>query len=556
MATITKPLAELKPRYDVVIVGSGYGGGVAASRLARAGLSVCVLERGRVHRPGDFGNTLQDFAAELQFTGQRLRSGRRDALFDMRSGPDLNILVACGLGGGSLINAGIALRPEPDTLRGAAWPAVLADCPHLRTGFDRAERMLGVSPHPTPEKFAKFRALQKGAAAVGAEAVPAPAAISWETRANRANVVQHACVHCGDCWSGCNVGAKHTVASTYLPDAHHFGADIFTGAGVRRFAKEEDGGGRWRIEFGYRQADGSGATGVVRADRLILAGGVLGSTELLLRSRAQGLALSARLGQGLSANGDDLAVGFNTAWEMNAVAVGVPARAALEPGPNCVGAARVKTQDGAEILVQDGAMWPLMARTAPLKVLLRGKPVTALRTLLGGIFGGVQRNSGPFYVVGHDSAGGSLRLDGKRLRVEWPGLAGESAYKRTEEVMGRLIAALEGEFVRNPLADKILGGRRITVHPLGGCPMGEDAARGVVNHKGEVFDASRQDGGVHEGLYVCDGAVVPSSLGVNPLLTITALAERMMILLAEDCGLHFDDEPARDAPLYDVTDVN
>jgi cholesterol oxidase len=87
----------------------------------------------------------------------------------------------------------------------------------------------------------------------------------------------------------------------------------------------------------------------------------------------------------------------------------------------------------------------------------------------------------------------------------------------------------------------------MTVHPLGGCTMGASSREGVVNHKGQVFDASpgAAPGAVHDGLYVCDGAVIPCPLGIHPLLTITALAERAMILLARDRGWHISEDAVR-----------
>src|SRR5690606_24618150 len=103
------------------------------------------------------------------------------------------------------------------------------------------------------------------------------------------------------------------------------------------------------------------------------------------------------------------------------------------------------------------------------------------------------------------------------------------------------IGGAGGSYVKNPLAGTLMGHQPATAHPLGGCVMASDRTQGVVNHKGQVFDAGpgRGESDVHQGLYVIDGSIIPRSLGVNPLLTITALAERAMIHLASDHGLAF-----------------
>src|SRR5262249_13490604 len=112
MQRLSSPTNALKSAYDVVVVGSGYGGGVAASRLARAGLSVCVIERGREFLTGEFPNRLPELRRELQIVGGKMRSGRRTGLFDFRLGSDIHVLVGCGLGGGSLINPALAFPPH------------------------------------------------------------------------------------------------------------------------------------------------------------------------------------------------------------------------------------------------------------------------------------------------------------------------------------------------------------------------------------------------------------------------------------------------------------
>jgi cholesterol oxidase len=108
--------------------------------------------------------------------------------------------------------------------------------------------------------------------------------------------------------------------------------------------------------------------------------------------------------------------------------------------------------------------------------------------------------------------------------------------------LSKAAQSVGARYVKSPLAATNMGTKPATAHPLGGCGMGDDASSGVVDHKCQVFNGK---GGVHAGLYVCDGAIIPRSIGVNPLLTITALTERAMIHFARDHNLGFDDAPRR-----------
>ena len=150
------------------------------------------------------------------------------------------------------------------------------------------------------------------------------------------------------------------------------------------------------------------------------------------------------------------------------------------------------------------------------------------------------------YIVAHDDASGRLRLQNDHVIVDWPGYSDAPERVRAEQKVKAMIESMGGVFVGNPFAMTAFGGNRIIAHPLGGCAMGETVEKGVVAPDGRVFDPTKGPTGVHDGLYVCDGAAVPSAIGVSPLLTITALAERAMILAAEQ--LQRTARRRRDAP--------
>lgn len=154
----------------------------------------------------------------------------------------------------------------------------------------------------------------------------------------------------------------------------------------------------------------------------------------------------------------------------------------------------------------------------------------------GGAYRGAAANTQTFLVMGHDDGAGTMHLDADRLRINWPSVGGQPVFERIATQLQKATAALGGTYMPNPIWHKLLGQPLITVHPLGGCCIGESAERGVVNDRCQVF-AGATGNIVHSGLYVCDGAIVPRSLGVNPLLTISALAERACLLLKQEKNL-------------------
>jgi cholesterol oxidase len=364
-------------------------------------------------------------------------------------------------------------------------------------------------------------------------------AVAFAATTNPAGVEQPACRRCGDCVGGCNVGAKNTVALTYLAAAAQHGCDMITEARVAQVSKTADG--RWAVSV--ESVAGGKSTGQVRlltAALVIIAAGTLGSTEILLRSRAAGLAVSDQVGQRFSANGDIIAFGYGASVPVNAVGIGHPAK--IEG--HVVGAAvsgQLEIVDADDVnrsmTIQEGTMPSALAPMLPAMFVPNGRLLGALQSLIAGVYKGPFASMQTFFAVSHDSASGVFRLDGDKLTLSWPNAKDEAVYQRLDATLGRIVTAVNGSYVKNPLAGTVMGHQPATAHPLGGCAMGDDCASGVVNHKSQVFDARRGGTAVHAGLYVIDGSIIPRSLGCNPLLTITALAERALIHLAADHGL-------------------
>src|ERR1035441_8476180 len=297
---LSTPWAQRKSKYDFVIIGSGYGGAIAAARLSAANLSpkpsVCILERGKERQPGEFPETLQGVIAEARSSDNPL------GLFELLNYPDISVIKGSGLGGTSLINANVAIEPDREVFEQFRWPAAIA-FDELQPYYQRARDVLAPSVHPRALQLAKVQALNRRAQEMGTTVEALTIAVNFTIDGNNPHgVEQRPCNDCGNCVCGCNVKAKNTLYMNYLPMARNAGATIFTQAKVEWLEKLPGGG--WRIHGQYVTGPGASQDFTLDAGEAVLSAGSLNSTEILLRSEMHGLSVSPALGTKFSGNGD------------------------------------------------------------------------------------------------------------------------------------------------------------------------------------------------------------------------------------------------------------
>lgn len=560
---LSRPWNARKAHYDFVIVGSGYGGAIAAARLASAALhpapTICLLERGREWPvgtfPASFDRGLRERRTALNPIG----------LYEFLTYRDISIIKGSGLGGTSLVNANVVIEPDPDVFGLAAWPGSV-DQQVLRPYFARVREMLAATPHPRATALPKVQALGRRAAQMGKEAFGLDLAVNFAIDGeNPHGVPQRPCIDCGDCVSGCNVGAKNTLAMNYLPMAVRAGAEIYTQAKVSHVTRADDS--LWRVHGRHvRHALAQDAFDLT-ARHVILAAGSVNTTEILLRSEANGLSLSAHVGSRFGGNGDFFGLAYNGDFPTQVLGFGDRPQhpgARFPPGPTIVGAVRY----GAEAVDQRMLIQDLSFPSAYVDAgraafaLIRGEDTDTgdeaaeARRRRRDLFPfvphdpeGALNHTMLYLCMGFDDARGAMVLerhpfepDG-RLRIHWDDVGRQVVFARINEELRRHARAQGASFIQNPLWTIFDARHLITAHPLGGCPLGEDAGQGAVDEHGRVFTA---EGSVHDGLFVSDGSVIPTALGANPLLTISALAERMVERKIQDMqGLPYPAPPPR-----------
>lgn len=507
---------------DVVVVGSGFGGSIAAYRLAKAGHRVLVLERGRRYEPGEFPRDVTDIDALFW---RRRRGGQAVGLYDLRFFSALGCVVAAGVGGGSLVYANVNVRPAEVVFDDPRWPAATTRR-SLNPFYDRVADMLEVAPVPVFRALPKRVRFHEAATEMHLDVFDPDESVHWPAEPGvEASGSQAPCVFCAECEFGCQTGAKRTAASTYLAEAQQAGATVRPG---RQAVAVGPVAGGYAVTH---QDVVTGAEEVTVAKRVVLAAGTLGTTELLLRCRDQFRtlpALSPALGQGFSANGDflgsihkaDIDLSPNLGPDVTSVmrffdekpGFTLAAPTFNEP---VMRALATLGQPSARVL---RPFAPLLWRALPWAVpqmFAHSKLATPLKYLAPGKLD--WRRSTNLFGIGQDNANGQMSLRGGRLDITWD-YRTENAelIERQRRAMSDLTTFYGGTFA--PMIFWNAFRKAVTVHPLGGARMSTDPAAGVVSEFGEVHH--------YPGLFVADGAVVPTSIGFHPAMTISALAER------------------------------
>jgi cholesterol oxidase len=518
--------------HDAIVIGSGFGGAVAACRLAQAGMKVLVLERGRRWTPATYPREPGD-----AWLWNAEQPHRFNGWAELRTFSDMWVAAGAGVGGGSLIYANVSVEARPEVFD-ARWPQGIRHAT-LKPYYDRVGGMLNVSPIPDNQLPARHWLMKEGADKLGwgERFHKLPLAISFDAGydlardqpredhhsrhfINAHGVPQGTCVHCGNCDIGCQVKAKNTLDLNYLAVAERHHAEIRP---LHLAVKLEPPGGTtgsgWRVHFD-RLAGGERRRGSASAARVILAAGSIGSTELLLRARNQHRTLprlSSRLGQGWAFNGYFVTPAFY-------------ASRAVSPSHGPTISSAIDLLDGAHrgqpLFIEDGGV-PNLATDFIAQRLKRspgGK--------LGKLWHELARHTDmqdplsklmPWFGQAVDAGDGQLYLGRlwylpwrRTLKMHWDYRASEATVNALVEVHQKLSAATGGTPFIPPTWT--VARNLITPHPLGGCNMADSAERGVVDGFGQVFG--------YPGLHVMDGATLPRAIGLNPSRTIAALAER------------------------------
>ena len=516
--------------FDAIVIGSGFGGAITACRLAEQGLKVLILERGRRWAVKDYPRKPGDawvFSARAP--------AQLNGWLDIRFFQNVTITQAAGVGGGSLAYSSVALEANPALFKNG-WPAELTYS-ELKPYYDKVAQVMNLQTIPDGQLTQRLKLTREAAGKLGHadRFAKVPLAVSfspeWNYQLNDPFTPQHSqtftnahgqaqgtCIHLGNCDIGCDVRAKNTLDLNYIPLAEQRGAEVRPLHIVNRI---EPSNGGYNVVFD-RIEQRRLIRGVETTTRVFLAAGSLGSTELLLRCRDEHRtlpALSRMLGRNWSANANLLSTAVYSGTDRVQQSLGPSISSAIDFTDASYRNQRfVIEDDGFPNLILNALRACLDAPDAGF-----GRPL--LEQIEAHVSGDPNlRNVMVWLGAGMDAADGQLSL---KRRLFWPWVRDLDLQWNPQNSTGVFEAILDlhrkvtdatGGRLREPLPGSLLK-NMVTLHPLGGCGMGETPQTGVVNHLGEVFG--------YEHLYVVDGAIAPTATGRNPSHTIAAMAERI-----------------------------
>ena len=518
--------------YDVVVVGSGFGGAVTALRLTEKGYRVAVMEAGRRFADDEFATTSWDVRRFLW--APRLGCFGIQRIHRL---PDVTVLAGAGVGGGSLVYANTLYRPDPAFYDDPQWRDIADWESELAPYYEIASRMLGVVRNPTmtaSDEAMRAVAEEMGVGhtfaltPVGVFFGDGPGVPSADPYFGGAGPDRTGCLQCGACMTGCRHGAKNTLPKNYLWLAERAGAEVqplTTVTAIRPVGAGRGGDEGYAVDTVRTGAWLPGRTRrTVTAAQVVLAAGTYGTQRLLHRMRDEGhlTHLSPRLGELTRTNSESLLGARADRYDAD-FSRGVAITSSFRPAPD-THVEPVRYGAGSNLMgllstvLTDGDGSHRRWRTAMTQMARR--PVRSVRRL------SVRRwSQRTVIVLAMQSVDNSLTVSGRRGRLgRWRltsrpghGTPSPSWIPVANDAVRRLARVIDGEAGGN-LGDLV--GATMTAHFLGGAPIGRDADHGVVDGWHRVFG--------HPGLHVVDGAAVSANIGANPSLTITAQAERAM----------------------------
>ncbi|QWF79576.1 GMC family oxidoreductase [Amycolatopsis sp. CA-230715] len=514
-----------EPDYDVVVVGSGFGGSVAALRLTEKGYRVAVIEAGRRFADDEFAKTSWDLRRYLWAPDVGCFGIQRIHLLK-----DVMVLAGAGVGGGSLVYANTLYRPLKPFYRDRQWAHITDWESELAPHYDQASRMLGVVTNPTVTP--SDQVMQKVAKDMGVEDSyhPTPVGVFFGAPGKRAEdpyfggagPARTGCTECGSCMTGCRVGAKNTLVKNYLYLAEQGGAKVIPLTTVTAVTEAADG----TFEVALRKTGKRGRrfTHRLTATKVVFAAGTWGTQNLLHRMRDTGglPRLSPKLGELTRTNSEAIiGSGRTTVDPERNFSNGVAITSSIHPdeithiepvrygkGSNAMSMLQTIATDGSsEVPRWRQAVRFILKHPVQTAQLLNGHRWSE-RTVILLVMQSLDNSITTYTRRG---------LFGRRKYTSRQGhgepnpsfiAAGYEANQRTAEHIGGIAGGTWGEIFDIPL----------TAHFIGGAPIATSAEEGVIDPYHRVFN--------YPGLSIVDGTAITANLGVNPSLTITAQAER------------------------------